>query len=96
MAKNACYYRVITIKDIQLLKYNAWKLKLYLYISTLNGICNNSYVTTLLWELQFVKVDEYREISRFSRFFTIFENAHNVQLFEIFLLTYTSTCPRLL
>ena len=76
--KNAYYYRVITIKDIQLLKYVSWKLKLYIYISTLNGMCNNSSVTTLLWELQFIKVDENREISRYSRFFTIFENVHNV------------------
>ena len=87
---------VITIKNIQLLKYISWKLKLNLYISTLNGTCNNSSVTTLLWELQFIKVDENREISRYSRFFTVFENVHNVQLFEIFLLTYNSTYPRLL
>ena len=54
-------------------------------------MCNNSSVTTLLWELQFIKVDENGEISRYSRFFTIFENVHNVQLYEIFLLTYNST-----
>ena len=58
-------------------------LKLYFHIRTLSGICNKSSVTTLLWELQLIEVDENREISRFLRFFTIFENAHNVQLFEI-------------
>ena len=61
------------------------------------GMCNKSSVTTLLWELQFIEFRENREISRFLRvFFAIFENAHNVQLFEISLLTYNSTCPRLL
>ena len=58
------------------------------------GMCNKSSVTTLLWELQFIEFRENREISRFLRvFFAIFENAHNVQLFEISLLTYNSTCP---
>ena len=60
------------------------------------GLCNKSSVTTLLWELQFIEFRENCEISRFLRFFAIFENAHNVQLFEISLLTYNSTCPRLL
>ena len=42
------------------------------------GMCNKSSVTTLLWELQFIEFRENREISRFLRFFAIFENAHNV------------------
>ncbi len=59
-------------------------------------MCNKSSLTKLLWKLQFIKVDENREISQFLRFFTIFENVQNVQLFEIFILTYNSTYPRLL
>ena len=49
-------------------------LKLYFYIITLSGIgmCNKSYVTTLLWELQFIEFRENREISQFLRFFRYF------------------------
>ena len=61
----------------------SYPLKLYFYIKTLSGLCNKSSVTTLLWVLQLIEVDENREISRICGFFTIFENAHNVQLFEI-------------
>ncbi len=72
--------------------------KTVFYIRTLSGIgmCNKSSVTTLLWKLQFIEFGENREISRFLRFFTIFENAHNVQLFEMSSVTYSSTCSRLL